>query len=136
MNMNLKQKKEMEKAVAGYMEKLQITEAEAIELWKFDNDEISNEVVDKMEAAAKEKTAEEKKKNSPIAKVKNMKAKKKADEEKEGIIAALFGFIKASAAFVNPQEIAATKMVFKGTDGGYYTVTVTKNRTKPDGFTE
>lgn len=132
MKLNAKQMKE----VKEYIYKLQISEKDAIELWMFDNDMIDNEEVNKMEAMAKEMAIATKHKGSAIDKVKNLKAKKKGDDEKEGVIKAIFDFLRGSDVAVKPQEIATTKMSFQGTDGGWYTVTITKNKTKPDGYSE
>ena len=119
-----------EAAIKTFMESLEITREEAEELYKFDNDEVTNEVADAIE----EKIADKGEKRSPLEKVKHQKAKKKADANKEGIIAAIFGFVEGSDAMVNAQGISATKMSFKDADGNYYTVAVTKHKSKPDGY--
>ena len=119
-----------EAAIKTFMESLEITREEAEELYKFDNDEVTNEVADAIE----EKIADKGEKRSPLEKVKHQKAKKKADANKEGIIAAIFGFVEGSNAMVNAQGISATKMSFKDADGNYYTVAVTKHKSKPDGY--
>lgn len=123
--------------IKNTMAKLGISEEEAVQLWAFDQDEITVPEVEAIEAKlAKPKSAEEKRAASPIAKVKNMKAQKKADAEKEGVLEGVFGFLKAAEFAVKPQQVATTKMVFQGADGGWYTVAVTKNKSKPDGYTE
>lgn len=119
-----------EAAIKTFMESLEITREEAEELYKFDNDEVTNEVADAIE----DKIAGKGEKRSPLEKVKHQKAKKKADANKEGIIAAIFGFVEGSDAMVNAQGISATKMSFKDADGNYYTVAVTKHKSKPDGY--
>lgn len=121
--------------IKNAMTKLAITKEEAEQLWKFDHDEVTVPEVEAIEQ--KVETAKPvRKENSPINKVKNLKAKKKADAEKEGVLENLFNFIKEAAFAVAPQQIATTKMTFKGVDGGWYTVTVTKNKSKPDGYAE
>jgi len=122
--------------VKNTMAKLNISEAEALQLWAFDHEEISVPEVEAIEEKlSKPKSAEEKRAASPIAKVKNMKAQKKADVEKEGVIEGVFSFIKTAAFVFKPQQVATTKIVFQGADGSWFTVTVTKNKTKPDGHT-
>lgn len=121
--------------VKNAMAKLGISQTEAEDLWKFDHDEAHNPVVEAIEQKIEEKKPA-RKETSPIAKVKNLKAKKKADSEKESVLEGVFEFLKAAAFAVKPQQVATTKMVFQGTDGGWYTVTVTKNKTQPDGYKE
>lgn len=119
-----------EAAIKTFMESLEVTREEAEELYKFDHDEVTNEVADAIE----DKIADKGEKRSPLEKVKHQKAKKKADANKEGIIAAIFGFVEGSDVMVNAQGISATKMSFKDADGNYYTVAVTKHKSKPDGY--
>jgi hypothetical protein len=122
--------------VKNAMSKLGITEVEANALWSFDKEEVTVPEVEAIEAKlAAPKTAEEKRVSSPIAKVKNMKAQKKADAEKEAVLQGVFDFIKIAGFAVKPQQVATTKVVFQGADGGWYTVAVTKNKDKPDGYT-
>ena len=117
---------------------LGISHDEALEMWAFDHDEMDNEEVNAIEekiGAIKKEAGP--KTGSPLDKVRNMKAKKKADAEKEGVIKTIFNFLRgeaASGAIVQPQEMSTTKMSFMGTNGGYYTVTITKHKARPDGY--
>lgn len=122
------------------MEILGISREEAEEMWAFDHDEIDCEEVDAIEDKIKETQKSDKKKTgSPLDKVRNMKAKKKADAEKHNIIQSVFNFLKTlgeTGEIVSPQEMSTTKMSFKGVNGGYYTVTITKHKSCPDGYKE
>lgn len=122
------------------MEILGISREEAEEMWAFDHDEIDCEEVDAIEDKIKETQKSDKKKTgSPLDKVRNMKAKKKADAEKHNIIQSVFSFLKTlgeTGEIVSPQEMSTTKMSFKGVNGGYYTVTITKHKSCPDGYKE
>lgn len=122
------------------MEILGISREEAEEMWAFDHDEIDCEEVDAIEDKIKETQKSDKKKTgSPLDKVRNMKAKKKADAEKHNIIQSVFSFLKTlgeTGEIVSPQEMSTTKMSFKGVNGGYYTVTITKHKSCPDDYKE
>lgn len=122
------------------MEILGISREEAEEMWAFDHDEMDCEEVDAIEDKIKETQKNDKKKTgSPLDKVRNMKAKKKADAEKYNIIQSVFSFLKTlgeTGKIVSPQEMSTTKMSFKGVNGGYYTVTITKHKSCPDGYKE
>ena len=104
----ISQKKAKENFIVATMSKLGIDRGEAEELYNFDHDEISNPVVDKIEA----KTAKVKEKApSTIGKVLTMKAKKKADLNKETIISNLFDFYDLRLrSLLNKQE---TSFLFK-----------------------
>jgi hypothetical protein len=111
------------------MKKLEISYEEAEELWKFDHEEIDNEEVNAIE----QKTAPPKEKApSKIGKVLTMKAKKKADAEKELIIKKVFDFV--SENMLGAKKMTSTKISFKDSLGDYYTVAITKHKTKPDGY--
>lgn len=127
---------ERENAIKTFMENLDITREEAEELYKFDNEEVTNEVADAIEEKIAATSKAKGEKRSSLEKVKNQKAKKKADASKEGIIAAIFGFVQGSDLMVNAQEMSATKMSFKDAEGNYYTVAITKHKSKPDGYTD
>lgn len=120
------------------MKILGISRDEALEMWAFDHDEMDNEEVNAIEekiGAIKKEAGP--KTGSPLDKVRHMKAKKKADAEKHGVIESIFNFLKGQAsigAIVEPQEMSATKMSFMGKDGGFYTVTITKHKNRPDGY--
>ena len=122
-----------EKTILNNMELLGITREEAEELWAFDNDEIDNEEVLEIEAKqeAQKKAIEGR---SSIEKVKHMKAKIKGDKNKDNIVDDLFEKTQLSEHVFHPQEMSATKMSFQDKDGFFYTVQITKHKTRPDGY--
>ncbi len=63
-----------------------------------------------------------------------MKAKKKADAVKTSIVNAIFDYIEGDQLFRMSQQMTSNKMSFKAEDGSYYTVAITKHKSKPDGF--
>ena len=123
-----------EQEIAKLMKQLDITREEAMEVIAFDKGDIGNEVVEAIEAGIAQVADE--KKRSPIEKVKYSKAKKKADANKESIVGAVLEFLKFCALVRGVQKMTATKISFKDADGNYYTVTVTKHKTKPDGYAD
>lgn len=137
-NVTKKALAEKDAEIKKNMEILGISREEAEEMWAFDHDEIDCEEVDAIEDKIEETQKSDKKKSgSPLDKVRNMKAKKKADAEKEGVIKTIFNFLRGEAAsgtIVQPQEMSTTKMSFMGVNGGYYTVTITKHKARPDGY--
>lgn len=139
-NVTKKALAEKDAEIKKNMEILDISREEAEEIWAFDHDEIDCEEVDAIEDKIKETQKSDKKKTgSPLDKVRNMKAKKKADAEKHNIIQSVFSFLKTlgeTGEIVSPQEMSTTKMSFKGVNGGYYTVTITKHKSCPDGYKE
>lgn len=139
-NVTKKALAEKDAEIKKNMEILGISREEAEEMWAFDHDEIDCEEVDAIEDKIKETQKSDKKKTgSPLDKVCNMKAKKKADAEKYNIIQSVFSFLKTlgeTGEIVSPQEMSTTKMSFKGVNGGYYTVTITKHKSCPDGYKE
>ena len=139
-NVTKKALAEKDAEIKKNMEILGISREEAEEMWAFDHDEMDCEEVDAIEDKIKETQKSDKKKTgSPLDKVRNMKAKKKADAEKYNIIQSVFSFLKTlgeTGGIVSPQEMSTTKMSFKGVNGGYYTVTITKHKSCPDGYKE
>ena len=139
-NVTKKALAEKDAEIKKNMEILGISREEAEEMWAFDHDEIDCEEVDAIEDKIKETQKSDKKKTgSPLDKVRNMKAKKKADAEKHNIIQSVFSFLKTlgeTGEIISPQEMSTTKMSFKGVNGGYYTVTITKHKSCPDGYKE
>lgn len=139
-NVTKKALAEKDAEIKKNMEILGISREEAEEMWAFDHDEIDCEEVDAIEDKIKATQKNDKKKTgSPLDKVRNMKAKKKADAEKYNIIQSVFSFLKTlgeTDEIVSPQEMSTTKMSFKGVNGGYYTVTITKHKSCPDGYKE
>lgn len=139
-NVTKKALAEKDAEIKKNMEILGISREEAEEMWAFDHDEIDCKEVDAIEDKIKETQKSDKKKTgSPLDKVRNMKAKKKADAEKHNIIQSVFNFLKTlgeTGEIVSPQEMSTTKMSFKGVNGGYYTVIITKHKSCPDGYKE
>ena len=136
-NITKKALAEKEVQIQKNMKILGISREEANELYAYDNDEIDCDEVVELENKIKEKQQlVVAKKGSPLDKVKHMKAKKKADIEKTAVIDAVFNFIieEEFGVIVNPQPISTTKMSFKGAEGGYYSVTITKHKSIPDGY--
>jgi len=115
------------------MAKLQIDEKEALELWEFDKEETENEIVNDIE---KKIESEKPKAPSKIGKVLNMKMKKKIDEEKETLTKMLLETLNTSNLVLYPQEMTTTKITFVTDTKTYYTVALTKHKTKPDGYRE
>lgn len=112
--------------ILNAMRKLTCSREEAIELWDFDHEKIKSAEV----AAIEQK----KKEASPINKVKNLKAKKKVDTNKDTIIRKIESLLRSDEFFQNPEEIKTGKFVFQDLDGSFYTLALTKNKTKPDGY--
>lgn len=118
--------------VKKLMEKLGITEEEALELIAFDNDEIDNEEVEELTKKAKE--VKESKKRSPLEKVKNMKKTKKADATKEQIMGAIKTMIEQNPdIFVGAKDMTPTKITFT-LNGEFFSISLTKHKKCPDGF--
>lgn len=122
-----------EKAILQHIEKLGISREEAEELYAFDNDEIDNEEVIAIEEKQK-KRKEAQEGRSSIEKVKHMKAKIKGDINKENIIDDIFAKAQTSEHIFNTQEMTATKMSFQDKDGNFYTLQVTKHKSRPEGY--
>lgn len=120
-------KKETEE-IKVLMDKLGITEEEAKEVFTFDNEAPTPETPNE---APKEK----KKTGSPLNKVKNAKAKKKVDVVKQNLMDKLYEAMMYAAGVTNIQEMSTTKITFKvGED--FYSVSLTKHKTKPDGYAD
>ena len=122
-----------EKTILNNMKVLGISREEAEELYAFDNDEIENEEVNAIEEK-QEKSKKAQEGRSSIEKVKHMKAKVKGDANKENIIDDIFAKTEASEHIHNAQEMTATKMSFQDKDGNFYTVQVTKHKSRPEGY--
>lgn len=128
----MRKNKEREEAIEKNMRLLDLTREEAEELYDFDHEKIDNEEVIKIEQ--KVEGNKETVKRSSIEKVKYMKAKKKSDACKEGVIDTVFNDIRARENLVLAQQIGTNTMVFMDELGGYYTVKITKNKKCPDGY--
>jgi hypothetical protein len=117
------------KTVQKYMDKLGISEDEAKALVLFDSG--------KADVPAEVLTIEEKlakKASSPINKVKNLKAVPKVDKLKKRIIDIIWEMVLNKEQMVKPQMVKTGKVVFQDSAGGWYTLTLTKNKEKPDGY--
>lgn len=121
-----------EKQLYTLMTKLDLTYEQALETYYFDKEEVDNEEANELEKKASDK--KETKAPSTIGKVKNMKAKKKVDEQRTSILSQIFGFVKGMSVVEKSQEMTTSKMTFRTEDGTYYSVAVTKHKNKPDGF--
>ena len=125
----------MEEKLIKLMKTLDITRDEAIELLEFDEGKTDNMEVKKIEEKEKKKT--KKKKGETLAKVKTQKAKKKTDKNKEQIMTLINKLIDENIeVFINPQIMTASKMTFTDKDNNYYSISITKHKTKPDGYHE
>lgn len=122
-----------EKTIRKNMEVLGISREEAEELWAFDNEEIDNEEVNKIEEKVKSKGGK-KEKRSSLEKVMHMKAKATRNENKENIIDDIFTLTQTSEHVFNPQDMTSTKMSFQDKDGNFYTVQVTAHKSRPAGY--
>lgn len=129
----MKKLTEKEAFIQKSMTLLDITRDEAIELYQFDHDEIEVPEVEAIQAKIDANSVD--KKRSSIEKVKYMKAKKKKDELKEAVISTMFDLVRDEPMFVLAQKMSTTKMSFMDANGSYYSITVTKNKTCPDGYT-
>ena len=128
-----KQNAERQAFIKNAMQRLDINEYEAQELWEYDNEEFE---IEEHTHIKEEQAKEKEKKNSPIAKVKTMKAKKKIDEQKQSILDLIFNFVNHAKQVKCYQQVTSTKASFKDEFGNYYSISVTKHKKKPDGFRE
>lgn len=122
-----------EKTILHNMKVLGISREEAEELYAFDNDEIENEEVTAIEEK-QQKNKEVQEGRSSLEKVKHMKAKIKGDINKENIIDDIFAKAQTSEHIFNTQEMTATKMSFQDKDGNFYTLQITRHKSRPDGY--
>lgn len=124
---------EKEQEIRKNMEVLAISREEAEELYSYDHDETECAEAEALNAKA-EQVAKDKKKGSALDKVRNLKAKKKKDDNKQAIVTMVFDCIRQSTLTVFPQEMTGTKMSFMDAQGSYYSVVVTKHKAAPDGY--
>lgn len=89
-----------------------------------------------MTKAQGDKKPKEPKKVDSLAKVKTQKAKKKVDENKEGIIEQMIQFTIDTEVIIDPQVIKTGHISFKDKDGNYYSIKLTKHKSQPDGYVE
>ena len=134
--------KGQEKEISILMEKLGVTREEALEILDFDKGNIDNEEVEKLEEKAKAQAKEEKKPKtgkkvkSSLDKIKYQKAQKKVDVTKTAIMELITNSLETSELIQLFQKMTATKSSFMDKEGNYYSVSLTKHKTKPDGFQE
>lgn len=129
-----KQNAERQAFIKNAMQRLDINEYEAQELWEYDNEEF--EIEEHTHIKEEQKKEKDEKKVSPIAKVKTMKAKKKIDEQKQSILDLIFNFVNNAKQVKCYQQVTSTKASFKDSFGNYYSISVTKHKKKPEGFKE
>ena len=144
--------------VVHLMNKLHITEQEALELIKFDKQSealqkakleemgvntpaLSKATVQTKSTAPKAKSSaspasKSKSKNeNSVSKTKNQKSSSKSKNEKEKLIAEMNSFV-AGLDVTGIQNLKSTSVTFKGADGNYYTIALTAHKAAPTGYKE
>ena len=144
--------------VVHLMNKLNITEQEALELIKFDKQSealqkakleemgvntpaLSKATVQTKSTAPKAKSSaspasKSKSKNeNSVSKTKNQKPSSKSKNEKEKLIAEMNSFV-AGLDVSGIQNLKSTSVTFKGADGNYYTMALTAHKAAPTGYKE
>ena len=144
--------------VVHLMNKLNITEQEALELIKFDKQSealqkakleemgvntpaLSKATVQTKSTAPKAKSSaspasKSKSKNeNSVSKTKNQKSSSKSKNEKEKLIAEMNSFV-AGLDVTGIQNLKSTSVTFKGADGNYYTIALTAHKAAPTGYKE
>lgn len=144
--------------VVHLMNKLHITEQEALELIKFDKQSealqkakleemgvntpaLSKATVQTKSTAPKAKSSASPASNSKsknensVSKTKNQKSSSKSKNEKENLIAEMNSFV-AGLDVSGIQNLKSTSVTFKGADGNYYTIALTAHKAAPTGYKE
>ena len=144
--------------VVHLMNKLNITEQEALELIKFDKQSealqkakleemgvntpaLSKATVQTKSTAPKAKSSASPASNSKsknensVSKTKNQKSSSKSKNEKEKLIAEMNSFV-AGLDVSGIQNLKSTSVTFKGADGNYYTMALTAHKGVPTGYKE
>ena len=144
--------------VVHLMNKLNITEQEALELIKFDKQSealqkakleemgvntpaLSKATVQTKSTAPKTKAGASPASNSKskngnsVSKTKNQKSSSKSKNEKEKLIAEMNSFV-AGLDVSGIQNLKSTSVTFKGADGNYYTIALTAHKAAPTGYKE
>ena len=144
--------------VVHLMNKLNITEQEALELSKFDKQSealqkakleemgvntpaLSKATVQTKSTAPKTKASASPASNSKsknensVSKTKNQKSSSKSKNEKEKLIAEMNSFV-AGLDVSGIQNLKSTSVTFKGADGNYYTIALTAHKAAPTGYKE
>lgn len=144
--------------VVHLMNKLNITEQEALELIKFDKQSealqkakleemgvntpaLSKATVQTKSTAPKAKASASPASNSKsknensVSKTKIQKSSSKSKNEKENLIAEMNSFV-AGLDVSGIQNLKSTSVTFKGADGNYYTIALTAHKAAPAGYKE
>ena len=144
--------------VVHLMNKLHITEQEALELIKFDKQSealqkakleemgvntpaLSKATVQTKSTAPKAKVSASPASNSKsknensVSKTKIQKSSSKSKNEKENLIAQMNSFV-AGLDVSGIQNLKSTSVTFKGADGNYYTMALTAHKGAPTGYKE
>lgn len=144
--------------VVHLMNKLHITEQEALELIKFDKQSealqkakleemgvntpaLSKATVQTKSTAPKAKSSASPASNSKsknensVSKTKTQKSSSKSKNEKEKLIAEMNSFV-AGLDVSGIQNLKSTSVTFKGADGNYYTIALTAHKAAPTGYKE
>ena len=144
--------------VVHLMNKLHITEQEALELIKFDKQSealqkakleemgvntpaLSKATVQTKSTAPKAKSSTSPASNSKsknensVSKTKIQKSSSKSKNEKENLIAEMNSFV-AGLDVSGIQNLKSTSVTFKGADGNYYTIALTAHKAAPTGYKE
>lgn len=144
--------------VVHLMNKLHITEQEALELIKFDKQSealqkakleemgvntpaLSKATVQTKSTAPKTKSSAspasnlKSKNENSVSKTKIQKSSSKSKNEKENLIAQMNSFV-AGLDVSGIQNLKSTSVTFKGADGNYYTIALTAHKGAPTGYKE
>ena len=144
--------------VVHLMNKLHITEQEALELIKFDKQSealqkakleemgvntpaLSKATVQTKSTAPKTKSSAspasnlKSKNENSVSKTKIQKSSSKSKNEKEKLIAEMNSFV-AGLDVSGIQNLKSTSVTFKGADGNYYTIALTAHKAAPTGYKE
>ena len=144
--------------VVHLMNKLIITEQEALELIKFDKQSealqkakleemgvntpaLSKATVQTKSTSPKAKSSASPASNSKsnnensVSKTKYQKSSSKSKNEKEKLIAEMNSFV-AGLDVSGIQNLKSTSVTFKGADGNYYTIALTAHKAAPTGYKE
>lgn len=101
--------------------------------------EIAEETDKKAKKVQKEMTkaqAEKKPKVDTLAKVKTQKAKKKVDTLKDEIFQEMTKFATDTDCIKFAQVVKNGQISFMDSEGNFYSIKLTKHKTKPDGYAE
>ena len=144
--------------VVHLMNKLNITEQEALELIKFDKQSEAQQkakleemgvntpalskatvqtksTAPKTKASASPASNSKSKNENSVSKTKNQKSSSKSKNEKEKLIAEMNSFV-AGLDVSGIQNLKSTSVTFKGADGNYYTIALTAHKGAPTGYKE